>query len=188
MRRRSNRLRASLDYLFSISIISFSKLSRRKAISSPSMSLIGDVSVGISHRRRLLWWLLSATSPSVVLLEATELSLNGSFEIESLLVLSLGGSSPQSFPSVAQIEAFTSNRKKDQSSSSKGSSSSGVHCKISFLNLLNIQLPNNEYRTQFLSFSPTPDVGGSASRAQTGEDRKQRCKWSKAEDLVLISA
>ncbi|KAF3505806.1 hypothetical protein F2Q69_00003740 [Brassica cretica] len=111
MRRRSNRLRASLDYLFSISIISFSKLSRRKAISSPSMSLIGDVSVGISHRRRLLWWLLSATSPSVVLLEATELSLNGSFEIESLLVLSLGGSSPQSFPSVAQIEAFTSNRK-----------------------------------------------------------------------------
>ncbi|KAL0788120.1 hypothetical protein Bca101_004366 [Brassica carinata] len=46
------------------------------------MSLIGDVSVGISHRRRLLWWLLSATSPSVVLLEATELSLNGSFEIE----------------------------------------------------------------------------------------------------------
>ncbi|XP_013709710.2 glutathione S-transferase T3-like [Brassica napus] len=58
----------------------------------------------------------------------------------------------------------------------------------SFLNLLNIQLPNNEYRTQFLSFSPSPDVGGSASSAKTGEDRKQRCKWSIAKDLVLISA
>ncbi|XP_013632658.1 PREDICTED: glutathione S-transferase T3-like [Brassica oleracea var. oleracea] len=50
------------------------------------------------------------------------------------------------------------------------------------------QLPNNEYRTQFLSFSPSPDVGGSASSAKTGEDRKQRCKWSIAKDLVLISA
>ncbi|KAF2619479.1 hypothetical protein F2Q68_00041277 [Brassica cretica] len=59
----------------------------------------------------------------------------------------------------------------------------------SFLNLLNSQgLLNNEYSTQFLSFSPTPDLGGSASRAQSGEDRKQRCKWSIAEDLVLIGA
>ncbi|KAF2603815.1 hypothetical protein F2Q70_00025405 [Brassica cretica] len=86
MRGRSNRLRVSLDHLYlSISIISLSKLSRRKAILSPSVSLIGDVSVGISHRRRLFRWLLLATSPSVVLLEATELSLGGSFEIESLL-------------------------------------------------------------------------------------------------------
>ena len=58
----------------------------------------------------------------------------------------------------------------------------------SFLHLLNSQVPHNDNPTQFLSFSPTPDVGGSASRAQTGEDRKQRCKWSTAEDLVLISA
>ncbi|KAF8105865.1 hypothetical protein N665_0152s0005 [Sinapis alba] len=57
----------------------------------------------------------------------------------------------------------------------------------SFLLLLNSQVPNNEYPTQLLSFSPTPDVGGSASRAQSGEDRKQRCKWSTTEDLVLIS-
>ncbi|WZZ50101.1 hypothetical protein YC2023_050208 [Brassica napus] len=86
MRGRSNRLCISLDHLYlSISIISLSKLSRRKAILSPSVSLIGDVSVGISHRRRLFRWLLLATSPSVVLLEATELSLGGSFEIESLL-------------------------------------------------------------------------------------------------------
>ncbi|KAF3554205.1 hypothetical protein F2Q69_00011821 [Brassica cretica] len=92
MRGRSNRLRISLDHLYlSISIISLSKLSRRKAILSPSVSLIGlrrylsSVSVGISHRRRLFRWLLLATSPSVVLLEATELSLGGSFEIESLL-------------------------------------------------------------------------------------------------------
>ncbi|KAF3610125.1 hypothetical protein DY000_02045222 [Brassica cretica] len=108
---RSNQLRVSLDHLsLSISIISLETLSR-KVISSPSVSLIGDVFVGISHRRRLLRWLLSATSPSVVLLEATELSLGGSFEIESLLVLSLGGSSPRSFSSVTQIEALTSNRK-----------------------------------------------------------------------------
>lgn len=58
----------------------------------------------------------------------------------------------------------------------------------SFLNLLNSQLPNNEYPTQFLSFSPTPEVGGADSRAQSGEDRRQRNKWSTAEDLVLISA
>ena len=58
----------------------------------------------------------------------------------------------------------------------------------SFLHLLNSQVPHNDNPPQFLSFSPTPDVGGSASRAQTGEDRKQRCKWSIVEDLVLISA
>ena len=59
----------------------------------------------------------------------------------------------------------------------------------SFLNLLSSQgLPNNEYPSQFLSFSPTPDLRGSASRAHNGEDRKQRCKWSTAEDLVLINA
>ncbi|XP_013679783.1 glutathione S-transferase T3-like [Brassica napus] len=57
-----------------------------------------------------------------------------------------------------------------------------------FLHLLNSQLPNNEYPTQFMSSLPSPDLGGSASRAQSGEDRKQRCKWSTAEDLVLISA
>uniref|UniRef100_A0A0D2ZVB9 No apical meristem-associated C-terminal domain-containing protein n=1 Tax=Brassica oleracea var. oleracea TaxID=109376 RepID=A0A0D2ZVB9_BRAOL len=56
-----------------------------------------------------------------------------------------------------------------------------------FLHLLNSQLPNNEYPTQFMSSLPSPDLGGSASRAQSGEDRKQRCKWSTAEDLVLIS-
>ncbi|XP_013623879.1 PREDICTED: glutathione S-transferase T3-like [Brassica oleracea var. oleracea] len=39
-----------------------------------------------------------------------------------------------------------------------------------------------------MSSLPSPDLGGSASRAQNGEDRKQRCKWSIAEDLVLISA
>ncbi|XP_013615145.1 PREDICTED: glutathione S-transferase T3-like [Brassica oleracea var. oleracea] len=38
-----------------------------------------------------------------------------------------------------------------------------------------------------MSSLPSPDLGGSASRAQSGEDRKQRCKWSTAEDLVLIS-
>uniref|UniRef100_A0A0D3A6X5 Uncharacterized protein n=1 Tax=Brassica oleracea var. oleracea TaxID=109376 RepID=A0A0D3A6X5_BRAOL len=80
-------------------------------LTSPSVTLLGDVSFGVSHRRCLLRWHFSVTSHSVVLLEATELSLCGSLEIESLLVLSLGGSSPPSFPSVAQIEAFTSNRK-----------------------------------------------------------------------------
>ncbi|XP_013607950.1 glutathione S-transferase T3-like [Brassica napus] len=39
-----------------------------------------------------------------------------------------------------------------------------------------------------MSFSPTPDLGGSPYHAQSGEDRKQRVKWSTAEDLVLISA
>ncbi|KAF8092372.1 hypothetical protein N665_0416s0028 [Sinapis alba] len=58
----------------------------------------------------------------------------------------------------------------------------------SFLHFLNSQVPNNEYPTQLLSFSPSPNIGGSASRAQTGEDQKQRCKWSITEDLVLISA
>nr|VDD44079.1 unnamed protein product [Brassica oleracea] len=60
-----------------------------------------------------------------------------------------------------------------------------------FINLLKSQLPFDQHRTQFLSFSPAPPaqtVGGSASPAQTVEDRKQRCKWSTAEDLVLISA
>ncbi|WZY82885.1 hypothetical protein YC2023_029269 [Brassica napus] len=58
----------------------------------------------------------------------------------------------------------------------------------SFLHLLNSQVVHNDNPTQFLSFSPTPDLGGSASCTQTGEERKQRCKWSTAEDLVLISA
>uniref|UniRef100_A0A0D3DNC7 No apical meristem-associated C-terminal domain-containing protein n=1 Tax=Brassica oleracea var. oleracea TaxID=109376 RepID=A0A0D3DNC7_BRAOL len=57
-----------------------------------------------------------------------------------------------------------------------------------FVHLLNSQLPNHEYPTPFMSSLPSPDLGGSASRAQNGEDRKQRCKWSIAEDLVLISA
>ena len=57
-----------------------------------------------------------------------------------------------------------------------------------FVHLLNSQLPNHEYPTPFMSSLPSPDLGGSASRAQNGEDRKQRCKWSTAEDLVLISA
>ncbi|KAF8044681.1 hypothetical protein N665_0168s0005 [Sinapis alba] len=57
-----------------------------------------------------------------------------------------------------------------------------------FLNLLSSQIPTTENPTQLLSFSPNPDHGGAASRAQSGEDRKQRCKWSTAEDLVLISA
>ncbi|XP_013728374.1 glutathione S-transferase T3-like [Brassica napus] len=39
-----------------------------------------------------------------------------------------------------------------------------------------------------MSFQPSPDLGGSGSRAEIGEDRKQRSKWSTAEDLVLISA
>ncbi|WZZ28228.1 hypothetical protein YC2023_011629 [Brassica napus] len=58
----------------------------------------------------------------------------------------------------------------------------------SFVHLLNNQLPNIESPTQLMSFSPTLDLGGSSSRAQGGEDRKQRVKWSTAEDLVLISA
>ena len=84
----------------------------------------------------------------------------------------------------------------------------------SFLDLLTSQLPNNENPSQLLSFSPSPAnenpsqllsfspspanenpsqlpspaVGGYSSRAQTGEERKQRCKWSTTEDLVLISS
>ena len=59
----------------------------------------------------------------------------------------------------------------------------------SFLHLLNSQQPPiNENPTQFMSFQPSPDLGGSGSRAEIGEDRKQRSKWSTAEDLVLISA
>ncbi|XP_013704328.1 glutathione S-transferase T3-like [Brassica napus] len=84
----------------------------------------------------------------------------------------------------------------------------------SFLDLLTSQLPNNENPSQLLSFSPSPAnenpsqllsfspspanetpsqltspaIGGYSSRAQTGEERKQRCKWSTAEDLVLISS
>nr|VDD22767.1 unnamed protein product [Brassica oleracea] len=64
----------------------------------------------------------------------------------------------------------------------------------SFLHLLNDislnsqQPPINENPTQFMSFQPSPDLGGSGSRAEIGEDRKQRSKWSTAEDLVLISA
>ncbi|WZZ59800.1 glutathione S-transferase T3-like [Brassica napus] len=72
-----------------------------------------------------------------------------------------------------------------------------------FLDLLNSQVPNNENPSQLLSFSPSPAnenpsqllsfspspaVGGSSSRAQTGEERKQRYKWSTTEDLVLISS
>ena len=58
-------------------------------------------------------------------------------------------------------------------------------CKIS---LNSQQPPINENPTQFMSFQPSPDLGGSGSRAEIGEDRKQRSKWSTAEDLVLISA
>jgi len=59
----------------------------------------------------------------------------------------------------------------------------------SFLHLLNSQQPPiNENPTQFISFQPSSDLGGSGSRAEIGEDRKQRSKWSTAEDLVLISA
>lgn len=58
-----------------------------------------------------------------------------------------------------------------------------------FLDLLNSQQPPiNDNPTQFLSFLPSPELGGSGSRAEIGEDRKQRSKWSTAEDLVLISA
>ena len=60
-----------------------------------------------------------------------------------------------------------------------------------FINLLNSQLPFDQPRSQFLSFSPPPPAQtgrGSASPAQAVEDRKQRCKWSTAEDLILISA
>lgn len=59
----------------------------------------------------------------------------------------------------------------------------------SFLELLNSQVPNNENPSRLLSFSPSPTVEGSSSRAQTGEEKnKQRCKWTTAEDLVLISS
>ncbi|KAG5375054.1 hypothetical protein IGI04_039650 [Brassica rapa subsp. trilocularis] len=89
-----------IGYAF-LSISLSLKLSSTKGDStSPSVTLVGDVSFGVSHRRRLLRWLLSATSFSVVLLEATEFSLGGSLEIESLLVLSLGGSSPPNFLSI----------------------------------------------------------------------------------------
>uniref|UniRef100_A0A0D3E5D8 Myb-like domain-containing protein n=1 Tax=Brassica oleracea var. oleracea TaxID=109376 RepID=A0A0D3E5D8_BRAOL len=59
----------------------------------------------------------------------------------------------------------------------------------SFLHLLNSQQqPTNENPTQFISFQPSLDLGGSGSRAEIGEDRKQRSKWPTAEDLVFISA
>ncbi|KAF3596554.1 hypothetical protein DY000_02022827 [Brassica cretica] len=146
MRGRSNRLRVSLVHLslslsLSLSLyldhLSLETLST-KGESSPSVSLIGDVSVSISHRRHLRRYLSSVTSRSVALIG--DLSLGGSpggdRALSRLLVLSFGGSSRRSFPSVAQIEAFTSNRKKAQSSFTKGSSSSGVHGKIRFVLLL----------------------------------------------------
>uniref|UniRef100_A0A0D3CXE1 Myb-like domain-containing protein n=1 Tax=Brassica oleracea var. oleracea TaxID=109376 RepID=A0A0D3CXE1_BRAOL len=167
----------------SLSIISLSlKLSSTKGdLTSPSVTLLGDVSFGVSHWLRLLRWHFSATT------------LGGSPRddgaLSRLLVLSLGGSSPPSFPSVAQIEAFTSNRKIEGSKFIEQRFKqfrSSLHNKSSsFLHLLNSQVPHNDNPTQFLSFSPTPDVGGSASRAQTVEDRKQRCKWSTAEDLRI---
>ena len=59
----------------------------------------------------------------------------------------------------------------------------------SFLELLNSQVPNNENPSRLLSFSHSPTVEESSSRAQTGEEKnKQRCKWTTAEDLVLISS
>uniref|UniRef100_A0A0D3C378 Non-haem dioxygenase N-terminal domain-containing protein n=1 Tax=Brassica oleracea var. oleracea TaxID=109376 RepID=A0A0D3C378_BRAOL len=71
--------------------------------------------------------------------------------------------------------------------------------KISLGGSSQIESPANENPSQLLSFSPSPAnenpsqlpspaVGGYSSRAQTGEERKQRCKWSTAEDLVLISS
>uniref|UniRef100_A0A0D3BCX6 Uncharacterized protein n=1 Tax=Brassica oleracea var. oleracea TaxID=109376 RepID=A0A0D3BCX6_BRAOL len=78
-----NRLRASRDQL-SLSLLISRKLCSTKGDStSPSVTLLGGVSFGVSHRRRRL----------------------------RLLVISLRGTSPPSFPSVAQIEAFTSDRK-----------------------------------------------------------------------------
>ncbi|XP_048623773.1 glutathione S-transferase T3-like [Brassica napus] len=51
------------------------------------------------------------------------------------------------------------------------------------------QVPNNENPSRLLSFSHSPTVEESSSRAQTGEEKnKQRCKWTTAEDLVLISS
>ncbi|KAF3569686.1 hypothetical protein F2Q69_00060135 [Brassica cretica] len=72
-----------------------------------------DVSFGDSSRRRLLRCLSSAASSPVTLLG--DLSLCGPPQrvgaLSGLLVISLRGTSPPSFPSVAQIEAFTSDRK-----------------------------------------------------------------------------
>ncbi|WZZ00318.1 hypothetical protein YC2023_072646 [Brassica napus] len=72
----------------------------------------------------------------------------------------------------------------------------------SFLDLLTRQLPNNENPSQLLSFSPSPanenpsqllsfspsPANENPSQLPTGEERKQRCKWSTAEYLVLISS
>lgn len=52
----------------------------------------------------------------------------------------------------------------------------------SFLDLLNSQQPPiNDNPTQFLSFQPSPELGGSGSRTEIGEDRKQKSKWSTAD-------
>ncbi|WZZ33129.1 hypothetical protein YC2023_016530 [Brassica napus] len=72
-----------------------------------------NVSFGDSSQRRLLRCLSSASSSPVTLLG--DLSLCGPPRrvgaLSGLLVISLRGTSPPSFPSVAQIEAFTSDRK-----------------------------------------------------------------------------
>ncbi|XP_013617543.1 PREDICTED: glutathione S-transferase T3-like [Brassica oleracea var. oleracea] len=64
---------------------------------------------------------------------------------------------------------------------------------------IKVHRPKVQSKIKLLSFSPSPAnenpsqltspaVGGYSSRAQTGEERKQVCKWSTAEDLVLISS
>ncbi|KAF8090851.1 hypothetical protein N665_0463s0010 [Sinapis alba] len=54
-----------------------------------------------------------------------------------------------------------------------------------FLHLLSSQIPNNENPTQLLSFSPSPSLGGSASRAQSGENRKQSAWLNTSKDPVV---
>uniref|UniRef100_A0A0D3C375 Uncharacterized protein n=1 Tax=Brassica oleracea var. oleracea TaxID=109376 RepID=A0A0D3C375_BRAOL len=154
-----------------------------------SLSLGGSLSLSRDGSPRgngaLLRWLFSETSPSVSLIGDVSLchylSLSLWFSLSLLVVLlesllELFGSvsrwiisSKISIGGSPQIERY-----KDQAEDR--------------LKVPSQKPPINENPTQFMSFQPSPDLGGSGSRAEIGEDLKQRSKWSTAEDLVLISA
>uniref|UniRef100_A0A0D3CBW9 No apical meristem-associated C-terminal domain-containing protein n=1 Tax=Brassica oleracea var. oleracea TaxID=109376 RepID=A0A0D3CBW9_BRAOL len=138
-------------------------------------------SFGGSRRRRLVRWLPSATSLSLVLLEATELSLGSSPQIESSLVMSLGGSSPPRYHSVAHLK------------------SKGKAVLLLILHVIDLEFVCSVDSKILIVVSDVFDsIAGSrfidqSFRAQLSRWRifftcTNWCKWSTTEDLVLISS
>ncbi|KAH0935399.1 hypothetical protein HID58_012516 [Brassica napus] len=88
-----------IGYALNAKNLSLSTSLRQKAIStSPSVARVGVISIDVSYRRHHLWWLALATSLSIK-------HLLGLIVCWFSLNLSLGGSSPRSFPSVPHLKS-----------------------------------------------------------------------------------